>query len=182
MNPLRWLFKAAGFNLVLLLLGMTAQAQIAILDGTPLTIPALGAGPTINQSFTVSAGASVLVVILEDRQGGAIIPEPATIMWNGQTLTLDTSSLANASNYRSMAMYHLFNPPPGTGNITVTYSLANNTIFLSAFTLSGVDTSIAPVLLQTNSTATTTLSGTASGVAAGSWAGAASCIRCPRPE
>ena len=177
-NRARWLLSAAKFNLAFLflaLLATTAGAQIGIQDGAPL--PALassGAGPTINKSFTVTAGASVLVVILEDRQNATVLAEPATITWNGtNTLTLDTNSFANTSNYRSMAMYHLFNPPVGTGNITATYSAANNTIVMTAFTLNGVNTNIAPTILQTNSgtsTAYSVLNGTATGVTAGSWA------------
>jgi hypothetical protein len=61
-------------------------------------------------------------------------------------------------------MYHLFNPPPGSGNITVTYSVGNNTIVVSAYTLNGVDTNIAPTILQANSLATSSLFGTATGV------------------
>ena len=170
--PGRRLLSTAGIGLAMILLTTAAQGQIAIQDGTPLAAPAsLGGGPTVNKSFTVTSGAGVLVVILQDRQNGTAIPEPSTITWNGTNiLTQDTNSLANASNYRSMAMYHLYNPPPGTGNLTATYSTGNNTILLSAFTLAGVNTNIPPTVLQANSTGTTSFSGTATGVAAGSWA------------
>ncbi len=169
---MRWLISAAFLNLAILLLGLTAQAQIAVQDGNPL--PALvssGAGPTINKAFTVTPGASVLVVMLINRQNAVIIPEPATITWNGITLTQDTNSLAATSNYRGMSMFHLYNPPAGTGNITATYSAAGNSIGVEAFTLSGVDTTVAPIILQANNAGTvTSLNGTANGVTAGSWA------------
>ncbi len=162
----------AKFSFAVFFWAATAQAQIAIRDGNPLApLTSLGSGPTVTKSFTVTPGASVLMVILEDRQDATILAEPATIKWNGTNiLTQATNSLANVSNYRSMAMYYLYNPPPGTGNITATYSDANNTILMSAYTLIGVDTTTAPKLLQANSTGTTSLSGTATGVTAGSWA------------
>ncbi len=150
-----------------------AEAQIYIQDGTPLSYVLPGGGPAVNTPFTVTPGASVLVVILEDRQGGSIIPEPTTITWNGYTLTQDTNSLANSSNYRSMAMYHLFAPTPGSGNISLSYSVANNTIMLSAYTLGGVDTNTAPIILEADSGTATTfsiLSVTTTGITAGSWA------------
>jgi hypothetical protein len=172
MHAARWLVLAARFGFAMLLLATTVQAQIAIQDGTPLAaLTSLGAGPTVTKSFTVTTGASVLVVIVESRQGATALAEPATITWNGNTLTQVTNSQAATSNYRSMAIYQLFNPPAGTGNISVTYSAAGNTIAITAYTLSGVKTTAAPIIIQTNNSGTvTTLFGTASGVAAGSWA------------
>ena len=169
--------RARGLNLtarigLALLLATTVQAQIAIQDGSPLpALAGLGSGPTVNQSFTVTAGASVLVVIVESRQATTALAEPATITWNGNTLDQVTNSQAATSNYRSMAIYHLYNPPPGTGNVTVTYSAAGNTIMITAYTLSGVNTVNPPIILQANNPGTaTTLSGDATGVATGSWA------------
>lgn len=174
-NQVRWLVPAVRFSLALLpvaLMVTAAHAQISIQDGNPLAIVNLGGGPTVNAPFTVTPNASVLVVIVEDRQGGTIIPEPTTITWNGtNTLTQDTNSLANSSNYRSMAVYHLFNPPAGSGNITVAYSAGNNTILVSAFTLNGVDTNAVPIILQANNNGSvSSLSGVATGVTVGSWA------------
>lgn len=172
-NFARQMVLMAVFNLMLLLLAVTASAQIYIQDGTPLAaLASSGAGPTVNKAFTVTAGVSVLVVILEDRQNAAVIAEPATITWNGTNiLTQDTNSFANTSNFRSMAMYHLYNPPVGTGNITATYATGNNTIVVTAYTLGGVDTTTPPLIIQTNNAGTvTSLFGTATGVTAGSWA------------
>lgn len=171
-NQARWLISAAFITLFIFLLAPAVQAQIAIQDGNPLAaIASLGGGPTVNKPFTVTPGAGVLVVMVEDRQAATVIPEPATITWNGTNiLTLDTNSFANSSNYRSMAMYHLFNPPPGTGNITVTYSIGNNTILVAAYTLNGVDTNTAPQILQASTVGGTSLSGAATNVVAGSWA------------
>ena len=155
-----------------LLLALNMQAQIAVQDGLTALVSS-GAGPAVNKAFTVTPGASVLVVLLQDRQNSVTDAEPATITWNGTNiLTQDTNSFANVSNYRSMAMYHLFNPPSGSGNITATYPVANNTIVVTALTLNGVNPNIAPVILQTNSgtlATYTSLSVTTSGITAGAW-------------
>ena len=171
MNHARWLILAMGLSLAMLLLVPTSQAAIAIQDGSPLALTSLGGGPSISQSFKVTAGASVLVVILEDRQNAVVLTEPA-LTFNGVALVQDTNSLANTSNYRSMAMYHLYNPPAVTANIAGSYgAVANNTIGITAYTLSGVDTTTAPIILQANNSGSvTSFSGSTSGVTAGSWA------------
>ena len=113
--------------------------------------------------------------MLINRQNAVIIPEPATITWNGITLARDTPIRlpAATSNYRSMSMFSsLQSAEAGTGNITATYSVAGNSIGVrGAFTLGGVDTTLAPIILQANNAGTvTSLNGTANGVTAGSWA------------
>ena len=169
MNHVWWLILAMDLSLALLLLVPTAQAAIAIQDGSPLALPTEGT-TTISQSFHVTAGASVLVVILEDRQNAVVLAEPA-LTFNGVALVQDTNSLANTSNYRSMAMYHLYNPPAVTANITGSYSAGNNTVVLTAYTLSGVNTATNPLVLQANNSGSvTSFSGSTNGVTAGSWA------------
>jgi hypothetical protein len=149
-NQARWLVLAMGLSLAI-----TARAAIAIQDGTPLTIPTQSGG-TISKSFTVTAGASVLVVAVEDRSPAN--QEPATLAWiGGQTLTRDVQSLANSSTFRCMAMYHLYNPTPGTANIAGTVGGNPSSTWVAAYTLSGVDTTIPPLILQTNSGTSSTI-------------------------
>ena len=145
----RWLISAAQFGLALLLLATTSQAQIAILDGNPLTSQTVAANVIDYPSFTVSSGASVLIVCLEDRNQN--LPEPATLTWNGQTLTRDVQTAHAATTSRSLAIYHLFNPTPGTSDITGTMTKTVNQVWMTAYTLTGVDTTVAPIVGSANS-------------------------------
>jgi hypothetical protein len=176
-----FLVRVTIFILVIaiLLLATTAEAQIAIQDGSPLAIPRVitASGTAISKSFTVTPGASVLVVILEDR--GASYPEPATLTWNGQVLVRDVQSLANVVTVRCLAIYHLYNPNPGTANITGTMGANVSSCWLTAYTLSGADTTVAPLIAKADtgtSTTSTDLSANVNGVLAGSWAAVASCL------
>jgi hypothetical protein len=177
-NLPRRLILAALFSLAHFLLATTAQAQIAIQDGSPLAISRVITGGTaISQSFKATAGASVMVVILEDR--GASYPEPATLTWNGQVLVRDVQSLANVVTVRCLAIYHLYNPNPGTANITGTMGASVSSCWLTAYTLSGVDTTVAPLTAPANtgtSTTNTSLSASVNGVLAGSWAAMSACL------
>ncbi len=179
MNHERWLMSAARFGLALLLLASlatTAQAAIAIQDGNPLTYTYTASG-AINKSFTVTPGASVLVVLVEDRSVNNA--EPATINWlGGQTLTRDVQSSGIPSTTRGLAMYHLYNPTPGTTNIVATVTGASGN-WVTAYTLSGVDTTIAPIVAGatsgSTSTTTTALNINVQGVPAGAWAAVNAC-------
>ncbi len=152
-NPVRWLISAGRFNFLLLLLALlatTARAQIAILDGNPLTSQTVAANTINYPSFTVSPGASVLIVCLEDKNQN--LPEPTTLAWiGGQTLTRDVQTAHAATTSRSLAIYHLFNPTPGTAAITGTMTKTVNQVWMTAYTLTGVDTTVAPIVGSTNS-------------------------------
>jgi hypothetical protein len=151
----------------LALLSGRAGAAIALQDGSTAITHAASA--TDSMSVTVTAGASVLVVIVEDH--GFYDAEPATLSWNGGTLTRAVQSDPNAPTYRGVAIYYLFNPPPGSATLSVAMPGADN-IWMTAYTLSGVNTTIAPLTYGTNSSgnAVTGLTNNVAGVAAGSWA------------
>ncbi|MES2920630.1 MAG: glycoside hydrolase family 76 protein [Verrucomicrobiota bacterium] len=170
-NQALLLFSAARIGLAVFLLNTAAQAQIAIQDGSPLTITH-STGTALSLPLTVTAGAGVLVVILEDK--GASLPEPTTLTWNGQTLVREVQTAYTPSALRSIAIYHLYNPLPGTANITGTLGAGVSDKWVTAYTLTGVDTDIAPITRSVNTgsstTGVTSLSVNASGVAAGSWA------------
>ena len=141
-------------------------------DGNPLAITHT-TGTAISQPFTVTPGASVLVVILEDK--GANLPEPATLAWNSQTLVRDVQTSFTVSPVRSLAIYHLFNPQPGTNdNITGTLGAGVSNQWVSVYTLNGVDTGAAPVVGSVNTGDVTTgvigLSISVEGVVSNSWA------------
>jgi alpha-D-xyloside xylohydrolase len=152
-----------------------ARANIAIQNGSPVTITHYNPNTTaINTaSFTVTAEASVMVVILETRNTTSPTSEPASLSWNGTNLTRDAQSGANNANYRSMAIYHLNNPPVGSGAITGTFATVASDYYVTVYTLSGVNTGIAPLVGSTNSGTVTTftaLTNSFTGVTAGSWA------------
>ncbi len=147
---------------------------IAIQDGSPLTITH-ATGTAISKSFTVTAGAKVMVVILEER--GARLSEPATLTWNGQTLNRTVQTAYNTGVNRSLAIYHLFNPNVGTANITGTMTGAASDTWLTAYSLTGVDTNIAPMTgsadTGTDATGVFSLTFNLTGVASNSWAAVA---------
>jgi hypothetical protein len=126
-----------------------ARAQIALQDGSLTIYPRSGA--TISNSFTVTAGAKVLVVSLMDKSAstGAAGGEPTNLFWGSQTLTLAAATNNGNATYRDVAIYYLFNPTPGTTNITGVCQPVLNGISgtaVQAYTLSGVDTNFAPLV------------------------------------
>ena len=91
--------------------------------------------------YTVSPGAKVLVVRVVTGNGGTM---PATITWNGSTLTQAVYVQGSASS-RQGAIYYLFNPPAGgpgklgpVGAVPIGWQR-------DVFTLAGVDTSVLPL-------------------------------------
>ena len=151
----------------LTLLSGQARAAIAVMDSTNLTY--IAANGFISRSFTVSSGAAAMVVILGDKTS-APPGAPATLTWNGQTLTRAVTTYANTTSYREVAIYYRFNPTPG-GPFNITGSVASGSdVWLAAYTLSGVDTTVAPLTGSTNNTAGTSLSLAVGSVPDGAWA------------
>ena len=159
--------------LALLLSVANTRGQIQIQDGNPLTCTH-ATGTSINQPFTVTTGANVLVVILADK--GVSLPEPATLAWHGQTLVRDVqTAYTSANGYpRSVAIYHLFNPVAGTANISGTLATGVSDTWVTACSLNGADTAVAPLIGGANSGSSSmglaNLDINLSGVASGSWA------------
>src|SRR3954471_24241987 len=84
-----------------LFLAPSARAAIAIQEA-PLPIQYNGGGgATINSaSYTVSSGASVLVVFFSTRNSGSANPgNPSNMQWNGHPLTLAVSANTTASTF-----------------------------------------------------------------------------------
>jgi alpha-glucosidase (family GH31 glycosyl hydrolase) len=141
-----------------------ARANIALHDGS--TAVTFATGATVSQSVKVTAGATVLVVLVEDHN--VLNAEPTTLTWNGAILTRAVQQDLNATTYRGSAIYYCFNPPTGTNNLSVTVTGADYT-WLTAYTLS--DTGINVPLTEAvgaNSTGDT-ITFNVTNVVAGSW-------------
>jgi|GEM_PF-2244345 len=166
--------------------GSITSAPVALTVSLPgTTVITLQDGPVgitnspttstnLSMPFTVTAGAKVLVVTLLDKVSTSGGVAPATLNWNGQTLTRAVNTFDTASIYREASVYYLFNPTTDGLSHNITGSLKPTTVtvsLLQAFTFNGVDTDVPPVTGAANST-----SGTSSflsfnvTVAAGSWA------------
>jgi hypothetical protein len=133
-----WVLAAAS---VFGLLSGSAQASILVLDNPVATPWEAGAAGTLTQSFTVSSGASVLVVGVSNKSGSA----PATITWNGLTITKAVDKACDGT-VRDVAFYYIYNPLATFGNATTTGSIVGTfggPYTANAFTLQGVDTSVA---------------------------------------
>jgi hypothetical protein len=111
------------------------------------------------------------VVILLEKTSVSTGITPATLSWNGQTLTQAVRTIDTASIYREATVYYLYNPTPGTANITGTLTGTPVCTYLQAYSLTGVDTNAAPVTGAANSASGTSsyLTFTAN-VSASSWA------------
>jgi len=165
-------------GLTLLLLAAPASAQIGIQDG-PSPIEYTNATTTATfatNSFTVSSGASALVVFYGSRtQGtspGTDPGTPATISWNGHAMTRAVTQSDTAATWDDNAIYYLMNPPAGTGKITGTIPTDENQVFWMAYTLTNatVFTSGSPLTGTAFTTSGTTINNTVANVVAGSWA------------
>jgi fibronectin type 3 domain-containing protein len=144
--------NAVVLGLVLggLLLCSNAHALIALQDGSTTMTFSTGSTSVSKNSFTVTSGASVLVVLLVDRNNSSANSGPALLTWNGgaaQTITRIASTNGAASTWAWDNVYYLFNPTPGTATITATDSSGGtpSMMAIAAFTLSGVDTAVTPV-------------------------------------
>ncbi len=141
--------------------------------GTIGGAPWLPASPyyTLNQPFTVTGG-NVLVVELGDRQNTNATALPTTLTWDGVTLNEDVTVVSKNASYRLVAIYSA--PISITGLSNITGSIPDGTdltgSWMTAFTLSGVDTSKAILTGGTDGTVspeTVTVNGN---VVAGSYA------------
>ena len=88
--------------------------------------PYIGSARTLRRyRLLTQLGRIVLVVLLEDRGNGATAP--ATLSWNGATLTQISQQQHSASTQRGIAIYYVYNPPVGTNNLTATVTGAGTT-------------------------------------------------------
>jgi hypothetical protein len=176
--PMNWSrpFSAAFvlWCLATLLLPTPARAAITLLDGPVGVTNSPTTSTNISMPFTVTSGAGVMAVTLLEKDSSSTPVAPATLSWNGQTLTRVVDTIDTASTYREAAIYYLFNPTTDGLSHNITNSLKPTSVtvtLLQAFTLNGVDTTVAPLTGSANSTSgNSILSFTIPSVAAGSWA------------
>jgi hypothetical protein len=157
--------------LFLLWLPGSARAVIALQD---IPVGKTNTTTSVSMPFTVTSGAKVLVVALLDKGPSSTGVEPTTMSWNGQTLVRAVTTVDTASTYRDASIYYLFNPTTdgASHNITGTLTATPTCTYLQAYTLNGVDTTVAPLTGAANSTSGTSsfLSFSVASVAASSWA------------
>ncbi|HEV2695234.1 MAG TPA: glycoside hydrolase family 76 protein [Verrucomicrobiae bacterium] len=167
--------------LPIILIGMLVaafplRADIALVDtageaGLSMSIAETGPTSVTISNFTVSAMANVLVVLVEDKGASAVNSEPVSLTWGSQTILKAIAQDNSDITRRGSSIYYLFNPTPGTNNLTAVVANSPADVEMTAFTLSGVDTTVVP---KTGGVPVTGSSGSLTfnvpGVVAGSWA------------
>jgi len=169
-----------------LLLGGNAKASIAIVDGgTNANYTSLITTNSVSLPLTVSTNASVLVVTVYDNNVDNVDVGPA-LYWTNNTTGIATSLTNFGTNtgygWSSAFIYYLTNPVAGTGVVGgANTNEPGCTIFMQAYTLSGVDTTVAPVPVglssrdNENGNVTSLTTTTPSGTVSGSWMPVISC-------
>jgi fibronectin-binding autotransporter adhesin len=126
-----------------------------------LLITAVSNNNTVN--YTADPSAKVLVVAIGNRHSTTGLL-PSTITYGGQALTSAVNVLGTNSTFINGYIYYLMNPPVGQSlPLVVNWNVGSGALssdVVEAFTLSGVDTTVAPVvgsLYITNSLAAITV-------------------------
>ena len=136
----------------LLLLAASAHAQIALVDNELTPASTFNAKPialTTNLAVTPSANTLVVVVTFQNALAPNLEAAPANAKVRTNAITTNTLTLAvqkasKATGGRGCAIYYCYNPTPGSGyNILGKLSGTASSGALVAYTLSGVDTTIA---------------------------------------
>ncbi|MGA3265515.1 MAG: hypothetical protein ABSE16_01680 [Verrucomicrobiota bacterium] len=157
---------------------------IAVLDGGLSSTNMIGTGSgssanaTVSANFTVSSGASVMVVELWDRDAQNIAPSPSFLTWSNaitgttQALTLAVGQVTTTTTYSWCNIYYLYNPMPGPGTVSGTDT--NSTLVqnqtMMVFALSGVNTTLPPATYSTAALATNLSVNSSGSTASGSFA------------
>jgi fibronectin type 3 domain-containing protein len=148
-NWLRTFSAAASFCAFAMIFSATpALATINIMDG-PSALQTAAAATLTSASFTVSSGASVMVAYYASKDANSSATFPSTLTFNSspaQTLSLLVKTNGGGQTWGDVAIYYLLNPTAGSGTITATGNASINQIWLMAYTLTNVDTTVTPVL------------------------------------
>ncbi len=166
-------------GVAMLWMTMPVRAQIALHDGSIGSVFDAANGIVFNGAASVTvpvtntAGANTLVFMCGARNANTSGNTfPATLPWGSQTLTRIFNADAGATSDRTIAIYYLYNPLPGTNNITVSLATASSAshVFGGFYTLSGVDTNVAPLSSSYGGSGISSITITRAGVYPGSWA------------
>ena len=139
-----------GLAVMGLLLCGDAQGQIFVQDGSLNTAVASANSNSVSTSFTVTTGAQALVVSLMDRNNSLTAPtnglSPSSLLWGTQAISRVVSQNNLASHYADSDIYYLWDPTPGTQSITATDTTGRtpSAMTMQVFSLSGVNTNVAP--------------------------------------
>ena len=157
---------------VLMLAGVSqSNAAIALLDTGNKTIIRGGGGSTaFSAAATVSSGAKVLVVMVVNKGAGGGDAYPASLLWQGQTVLKAIGTNNTQGTWRDASIYYLWNPTAASGNITGTFLQSVNDYWVSIYTLTGVDSTVAPLTGSTNATTANSIAFTVNSVPANGWA------------
>lgn len=150
-----------------------AHAEITLHDGSTNVIKTTANSITY-PSFTVTPGASVLIVNVFTRDNQTADALPATLPWGSQTLTKIASVNNGNSTWAWSEIYYLNNPDPITQDITISETPSSQAMTLQVFTLAGTDTAFPPVPYTVRNASATTVTANLAGTPAGSWAAVSS--------
>lgn len=136
----------------------TPGPAITLVDGPSSTVASSfqSASASINQSFTVSSNATVLIVMWTDKST-ASGSQPTPLTWTAaghaaQNLTQAVTANNGVTAFRDNTIYYLYNPASGTGTLTGTANsgVVGNGTWLVAYTLNGINTNAAPLTGSVN--------------------------------
>ena len=112
-----------------------------------LVVTAVNQNNTVN--YTADPSAKVLIVEIGNRSSTQN-PLPTAITYGGQNLTLAVNILATTSTYTNAYIYYMMNPPVGQSlPLVLNWNVATSVLTtdtVEAYTLSGVDTTVAPTI------------------------------------
>jgi autotransporter-associated beta strand protein len=152
-GSLRSIAWAAAFAALVLAAG-AAQAQISVVNdsgaptGTWIGYPNQTAY-SFSNNFTVTGG-DMLVVDLEQRNAGG--SESLTVKWGSSTLNLAYQQNSSNTSHEYGDIYYLPIGTTGTNALTVSFDSGTYEYAVEAYTLSGVDTTKAPICNGTDVT------------------------------
>jgi hypothetical protein len=160
-----------------LLLGGNAQATIALHDGSTSTIAQNSNSSSITNTFTITAGADVLVVSTYIRNNAGS-DYPSTVSdWGAQSFTQIAGEFNARVTYAQCDIYYIVSPAPGTQSIVGTDTSGGTVtaMAMQVYTLSGVDTTFWPAFYGANKAFGTNVSVTLSAPPDGGWAAFSAC-------
>jgi hypothetical protein len=161
-----------GLALAGLLLCGNVWGQIILQDGSTTSITKNNGPTSVTNTFTVTPGASVLVVSTYVQNNAGSDVAPSISAWGSQAFTQIAGEFNARSTYASSDIFWITNPAPGMHSIIAT-DMSGGTVTAMAmqvYTLNGVDTTVNPLFFGANQAFGASKSVTLTGISTGSWA------------